>query len=170
MTTGKLTPLSVRKRGFKRPGRTRRNDARRILHAEKCREGLELRKAGASYSQIADQLGYKNESGAWKAVQQAIDCIIREPAKDVLIIELARLDTMLLALWAKAKSGDTHAIGRCLSIMERRSAYLGIDAPKKTAAEFDGSITVTDGAHEELLARIAGLTAASATGEGDPKP
>ncbi len=154
-------------RTFKRPGRTRKNLDRRIELLERDRKALELRKAGATYAQIAAEIGLETEAGAWKAVKAALDMAIQEPAQDVLILELTRLDVLLLGCWHKAKNGDVQAIDRALRIMERRSSYLGIDAPKKTATDFDGSISVTDGAHEELLARIAMLTAATTKGEGN---
>lgn len=135
---------------------------------ERTRKALELRKAGATYDQIAAQLGYGNRSNAYRAVKEAIHEIIREPAEEVLQLELARLDALLLGCWQKAKTGDSRAIDRAIRVMERRSAYLGLDAPKKTATALDGSLSVTNGAHDELLARIAALAATAAKGEGDP--
>ena len=99
---------------------------------ERRRKALELRKAGANYQQIADRLGLANKSMAWQAVHAAIRDIVREPAEAVLTIELARLDALLLGVWTAAKAGDVRAIDRALRIMERRSAYLGLDAPKRT--------------------------------------
>lgn len=96
------------------------------------RKALELRKAGATHDQIAEQLGVANRSVAWKLVRSAIVEIVREPAEEVLQIELARLDAMLLGCWTKAKSGDPHAIDRALRIMDRRAKYLGLDAPTRT--------------------------------------
>lgn len=151
-------------------GTSAKRDIRTAEIAEKHRKALELRKAGATYDQISSQLGYANRSVAWQAVRKAIADIVREPAEEVLTLELARLDALLLGCWSKAKSGDTQAIDRALRIMERRAAYLGIDAPKKTATEFGGELKVTDGAHEQLLDRLTRLAAAAAAGESDPKP
>jgi hypothetical protein len=156
----------MRKRGFSGPTR---NSDRRIEILDRDRKALELRKAGANYAQIAREIGLDTESGAAKAVKAALDDVIREPAMDVLVLELSRLDVLLLGCWQKAKNGDVQAIDRALRIMERRAAYLGIDAPKKTATDFDGSVTVTNGAHEELLARIAMLTITAAKSPSDPQ-
>jgi hypothetical protein len=109
-----------------------KRDKRAADRAELQKKALELRKAGASNDQIAQQLGMCNRAAAWKLVQSALHEIIREPAEDVLALEISRLDAMLLGCWTKAKSGDPHAIDRALRIMDRRASYLGLDAPKTT--------------------------------------
>lgn len=98
-----------------------------ISTLERQRKALELRKAGADFQQIADQLGYANKTGAWKACQAGMAKLIKEPATDVLTMELARLDAMFLGLWPKARAGNVAAVQQCLRIMERRSRYLGLD-------------------------------------------
>lgn len=95
------------------------------------RQALELRKTGMNFQHIADQLGYRDASGAWKAVTKALKESIKEPADSVRLMELARLDAMLVGIWTQAKSGNTNAIDRALKIMDRRAAYLGLDAPAK---------------------------------------
>jgi hypothetical protein len=112
-------------------GNSAKRDARAAEQAEKRRKALELRKAGATYEQIADQLKLPNKSVSYKLVKAAIKAIIREPAEEVLRLELERLDAMLLGCWSRAKTGDSAAIDRALRIMERRAAYLGLDAPKR---------------------------------------
>jgi hypothetical protein len=112
-------------------GNSSKRDTRAAGQAEQQRKALELRKAGATYDQIADQLGLANRSVAWKLVKTAIDEITREAAEEVLALELARLDSMLLGLWTKAKAGDPAAVDRALRIMDRRASFLGLDAPKR---------------------------------------
>jgi hypothetical protein len=56
---------------------------------------------------------------------------ISEGAEEVLNLELQRLDTMLLAVWPKAASGDSGAIDRVLKLMDRRARYLGLDTPQR---------------------------------------
>lgn len=106
-------------------------DVRKAVAADKRRMALELRKAGASYQQISDQLGLGGKSNAHRAVKRAILDIPMDAAREVLAMELERLDALLLAVWQKAKGGDLNAVDRVLRIQERRTAYLGLDAPKK---------------------------------------
>ena len=111
-----------------------------ITIAEKQRQALELRKAGATYDQIAQTLGYTNRGNAYHLVHDALAMITREQAEDVLTLELERLDGMLLALWPKAKRGDHYAVDRVLKLMERRARYIGLDAPVST--QVTGDMTV----------------------------
>ena len=117
-----------------------KRDARAAEVNERRRKALELRKAGATYEQIAHQLGYHDKSHARKEIAEAIDRIVREPATEVLDLELSRLDAMLVGLWTKAKGGDGAAIDRVLRIMDRRARYLGLDSPEKR--EHTGAVSI----------------------------
>ena len=113
-----------------RKGNGRGEDAAspgRIDAQEKRARALELRKAGATYDQIAKQVGYSNRGNAQRAVQTALKEITAEPAREVLTLELERLDGMLLSLWPQARRGDVNAVDRVLRIQERRARYLGLD-------------------------------------------
>lgn len=99
---------------------------------DRDRQALELRKAGATYDQIALQLGYSQRSGAHHAVQRGLSDFMQPVADDVRALELARLDTLLMGLWNAARNGNIGAVDRAIKIMERRSAYLGLDAPKRS--------------------------------------
>lgn len=102
-----------------------------IEATERQRQVLELRKSGLGFQAIADQLGYKDHSGAYRAFRTALRKTLQEPADELRALEVDRLDTMLLGLWPKATRGDTWSVDRVLRIMERRAALLGLDAPAK---------------------------------------
>lgn len=126
-------------------GQGRGEDAaspRLIDAAEKRAKALELRKAGATYDQIARQVGYADRGGAYRAVATALKQITEEPAHEVRQLELERLDAMLLGLWPNARKGKEGAIDRALRIMERRAKLLGLDTPLK--ADVGGLVSLTD--------------------------
>lgn len=134
------------------------------MWAERRRQALELRKAGATYQQIAKQLKYAGKGNVCRDIERAIAEITTEPAEDVKKIELARLDALLVGIWTKASKGDPMLIDRVIRIMDRRAKYLGLDAPVKTRNEHSGPeggpIQTEDGAKDELIARIDRLIAA----------
>lgn len=108
---------------------------RRIAAAERKAEALKLRKSGATYDEIAEKLGLANKASAFECVQRAIRDITKEPAKDVLELEISRLDAMLAGLWDKATDGDEKAVTSALRIMDRRAKYLGLDqAPEQESS------------------------------------
>lgn len=87
------------------------------------RNALELRKAGASYEQIATKLGYPNAAAAHTAVQHALD-EAAESERDTPALELERLNALLMGLWAKARQGNIAAVDRVLRIQDRRAKLL----------------------------------------------
>jgi NTP pyrophosphatase (non-canonical NTP hydrolase) len=102
-------------------------------------EALELRKAGATYDQIATRIGITRE-GSRRAVKRALAALsaeCTEVAEEIRSLELERLDAMLLGVWDKARKGDLLAIDRVLKIQERRARFLGIDQPVRIASSHD---------------------------------
>lgn len=125
-----------------------RVDARNLITAEKTNQALQLRRACATYPQIAQQLGCA-QAYAHRLVQAGLAALreeTKETAEDVLTLEIERLDRRQRRLnaaqdkiEARVKQGEDKAIMLMLkldasegNISERRAAYLGLDAPKKT--------------------------------------
>lgn len=114
------------------------SQTRRVQAHDRHLQALELRKAGATYQMIADQLGYASPKGAHKAVRSAMRETLREPAEAVRELEALRLDAALLAIWRRVTKGDDKAIDRLLGIMKRRMELFGLAAPRRQ--EFSGLI------------------------------
>lgn len=114
-----------------------------IVARERGEQALQLRKEGLTYTEIAEKLGL-TPSGVSGAIKAAMDRITREPAEEVLKLELARLDELykharlralgLVRQRQKGVSvmGQLDAIDSCLKIMQRRARLLGLDSPDKT--------------------------------------
>jgi hypothetical protein len=102
-----------------------------IQSAEFRRAALELRKEGNTYARIAEMLQEqgitKTPRAVEKAIKRAISEITREIAEEVKVLELERLDMLLVPAMEKAVAGDLAAIDRVLKIMDRRARYLGLD-------------------------------------------
>lgn len=99
---------------------------RMLTALDKQRQALQLRIAGATYDQIAKEVGYTGASGAWKAIQSALKKTIQEPADELRQIELARLDRMMLSLWEKVREGHLGAMDRVIKIMQHRADLTGM--------------------------------------------
>jgi hypothetical protein len=87
---------------------------------------LHLRASGATYKQIAQALDLPNVMAAWRLVTVEVDNAIRESAREVLGLELTRLDRMLMAVWADAIQGDPPSIDKALKIEDMRCRLLGL--------------------------------------------
>ena len=142
---------------------------------ERHLQALELRKAGATYQAIAEQLGYAHGKSAYKAVASALRATLREPAAGVRELEVARLDSALLAVWRRVQAGDDKAIDRLLRISERRAKLLGLDAAirKELSGPGGGPLTIDDASTSELARRFEELverTAQRMEAYGDSEP
>ena len=117
---------------------------------------LELRKAGATFHQIANVVGYADPSGAKRAYDRAMQATIQQPADEIRRLELERLDAMLRAVWPAALSGRLHAVDRVLTIMCRRAKLLGLDMPRRREVT-----VITRDAVEQAIAQLEAELAGS---------
>jgi hypothetical protein len=116
----------------KRVGYKRRNGlgrARSLDTMLRRAKALELRRAGFTWQEIANRksLGYTSARNAQRDVHRLLQQLIDTPAKEVLAIELSRLDAITQALWQQVRNGDLPAIDRIYSAMRIRHSLLGLD-------------------------------------------
>lgn len=131
-------------------------------------EALKLKLAGATYDDIAGQLGYASRSGAHKGVMLALKREAKIPAAELRKVEDMRLDRALLAIWQRVMAGDDGAIDRFIKIAARRAALLGLDEPSKAEIGNIGGIPFqvkTTHNDVELAHKIAAILA---TGGEEP--
>ena len=98
----------------------------------KAAKALELRMEGKTFEVIAIEAGYNSKQAAYDAVKRSLDAITREPAKELISLDLERLDVLWQIQYLNAQGGDVQAMAACMKIMERRAKLLGLDAPVKT--------------------------------------
>jgi len=130
---------------------------------DKERRVIELRRAGATYDDIAQAVGYADASGARNAYIRAMKrTLVEAGTEEIRELELDRLDRMQRAIWAKAMKGDVQAIHTALKILDRRARYLGLDAPMKqeiTIENADGAMIDREVARlVEMLEKTNGTT------------
>lgn len=94
-------------------------------------KALELRMEGKTFEVIAEELGYAGKQGAYEAVRRSLAEITREPAEELIRLDLERLDVLWQIQYLNAQGGDVQAMAACMKIMERRARLLGLDAPEK---------------------------------------
>jgi len=107
-------------------------------------KALILRREGYSYSEIARALNIAKSHAHGLVVtglrRSAEEC--KESGVVVRQMELDRLDRLLRVVWKPAIEGSLNHIEKAMRIMERRAAYLNLDAPKTLRIE-DGDKEVT---------------------------
>ena len=119
------------------PRKTRASKRQSIAVRQRGQQAIRLRLSGATIGQIATQLGYASEAGAYKAIMRELEQTAQdqgESTEAVRQLELKRLDQMLFPIWNQVIAGDQGAISTALRIQERRASLLGLDAPKQIEA------------------------------------
>lgn len=166
--------------------------AQAVNIAQRRAEAVDMRIAGASFKAIAEKLGYKTASAACQDIGRALEQAVAEQTRSVEAYreeELQRLDALLSEAWAILKrdhltvshgrvvyddttgkpildDGPTlAAIDRILKIQERRSKYLGLDAPTKVEAI---TIDSLDQAIAQLAAELEGNQAGQTAAAPNP--
>ncbi|MFI1472047.1 hypothetical protein [Streptomyces wuyuanensis] len=92
--------------------------------AERQAKAAELRSRGLTYRKIADELGVDVRQ-AHDDVRAAMRAIVEKPAKDVLAMELARLDSELDKLNALEESVQAVLKRKHFTISHGKIIYLG---------------------------------------------
>jgi hypothetical protein len=127
------------------------------------KQALELRRARATYTDIATQLGYASASGAYEAVHRAIRRHSQGSVEEYRREELDMLDRLHRGHWADAVKGDDKAARVILAIAERRAKLLGLDAAIAVKTTVTDAI---DAQIEELVAELAETAAQAARQQG----
>lgn len=114
----------------------------------RARESYRLWLRGYSFGRIADELGYHDESGAYKAWQRARKLMISSPDLEAeRERERTRLELAYAGIAERVESGDDWAIDRFLGIAERKAKLLGLDLPSGdalAASSFVKRVTIVD--------------------------
>lgn len=105
----------------------------REVHQQRMLEALKLRAQGKSYDEIAQRLGYKDRSGAYRAVKGILRRHQMEGAAEFRALQLRRLEALLSAVWEQAMQGSVQHVDRALAIMSKMDEVAGIGKTEATA-------------------------------------
>ena len=109
--------------------------AARVSAAQKREMALALATTGASYKQIADQLGV-SKTRAHQYVHEELAKLADLSTGHARLYrqrQLERINRLLLGVWQSATKGNLQAVDRAVKLMERESRLLGLDSPEKIA-------------------------------------
>jgi hypothetical protein len=110
----------------KRTTKTAATSPKRVALAERRAFVLDLRKRGYTFHAIARHIGGVSVATCYRDIVESIAAITREPAMELIGLELLRLDEMQRAIYGDAIAGKPAAINACLAIMDRRAKLLGL--------------------------------------------
>ena len=99
----------------------------RVTVAERRTQAVRLAATGMDYTQIAQQLGYHDRSGAFKAIRGALAAQQAEAVDELRQLECKRLDALQRCCWDAALEGDIASVDRVLKVIAARVRLLGLD-------------------------------------------
>lgn len=101
--------------------------------APRAAQALRLRRMGYTYAEIAERCGYKEESGARKAIKKASQNIIQDEARELVQWQADALEEAIRLVRERIRRDDQYslfAVDRLAPLLKRHSELFGIDAPK----------------------------------------
>jgi len=104
--------------------------------APRAAQALRLRRLGFTYAQIAEQCGYKDESGARKVIKNATKRIVNEEARELVSWQLDALDEALQVVRSRIRKNDEHslwAVDRLAPLLKRQAELMGLDVKNDNA-------------------------------------
>lgn len=96
-----------------------------VKEKEKTRKALQLRQDGATYREIATAMQWKSASTARERVKKALEEILLEPSKELIMMDLQRLDEFQKRLTNAMRNGDISVIPTIMSVMRERRILVG---------------------------------------------
>ena len=132
--------------------------AQRAATANRRRQAIAMKLAGADYETIAQALGYASRGAVHTDITRALEASLREQARDLevwrqeLLLSLQRLKR---AMWPAAMAGDPKSADTALRIVDRMARLTGADVPARVEV-------ITMSAIEAEISRLSAELAADA--------
>src|SRR6266446_3334216 len=105
---------------MRRGGKNAKTTAASVKKHKQMAEILNYRLAGETFREIAPQM-HISTAYAHRLCCEALREIIREPAEELVTLQLERLDLALKGIMQRVSDGDDIAINTMLRIEDRRS-------------------------------------------------
>lgn len=129
------------------------NDAEK--RAQMAKRAHQLRREGRSWWDIAEILGiteYAANRLVADRIAAAAELVDEHAKRELLTMEIDRLDTLQNAIWGDAVNGDRAAVETCLKIIQTRSKILGLD--QATGQQVTNNTIVVPGNPSEYIAAL----------------
>jgi hypothetical protein len=161
------TRSATKRRGGVNKGATAKNSITSPEGIERRQRDLqcvELRHSGATWHQIADQLGYASKGHAYTRFMVVMRDYPREDVETWRNTISDRYDAMIRALWPEVLRGKWLAIDRVTRILEAQAKLHGANRPEKIQM-VPGEVTL-----DEALRELSKELERRATLSGAPVP
>lgn len=125
---------------------------------EKSRLAYTMRQDGKSWYTIAKVLGVSEstiKTSVSRAMEEAAAMISTESKRQLLALEVDRLDRLQETVWMDAMRGDLQAVRTAIQVILARAKVLGLDAIPDTS--ITNNTLVVTGSSEEYVAALRAI-------------
>lgn len=145
-----------------------------VTASERAYRCYQNRVGGLSWDEIAEIEKYPSAGAAKydvdRYMREASSLVVESTQREMLVLELHRLDALQHSLWANAMSGHVPSAALCMNIIVNRAKLIGLD-PDRMGAEADRHRTVVvpteDDGYLSALMAAAGESTPTKLGEPD---
>ena len=155
------------------------NTSKAIAAEERRSQALQMKVAGATYAQIADQTGV-SIAQAYKDIRKRLGEVRRgdrETVEQEWLLQMTRLERMLLRWWPLATGADDDkaelGTNQCLKIMGQMNKIGGLE-PDKPLIQFNeftqinnGMVTMSDLLKEATNGTVGTVVEGTTNGNSD---
>jgi hypothetical protein len=129
----KVTPIGspAKKRRSRVPAKSSRSSAPTKERWEKARQAYELLLGGKSHSEVAEILDIPHVDDVWRLMTERFQYdsarLTDAERKDILGMELLRLNALQAAIWPSAMMGDPKSVDSAVRIISARAKIAGLE-------------------------------------------
>ena len=124
-----VTPIDSPRKGVARRRSKRSAEAGR--HWENAEKAYQMRIGGMQPSEIAEKLGYVHPDEIIRMIDERYSYdasyLNNLERKQILFLEMTRLDALQGALWPSAMMGDPKSVDSCVRIIQARAKICGLE-------------------------------------------
>lgn len=143
-----------------------------VTEGERAYRCYQARIGGMSWREIADLELYPSAGAAMydvkRYMEEAKSLVVEASAREMLTLEVNRLDALQHALWANAMSGHVPSAGLAMNIIMNRAKLVGLDPEKMGEAAAGGRTVVVSGEGDGFLEELKVLAGEKPPIEGEP--
>lgn len=104
---------------------------------QRAEQALHLRVMGYSWQEVAKRCGYKDHTGALKAVKKLRSKLVLDDVRDAIAMQYMRIERAIVEcmefMEQQPPEDRLWAIDRLVPLLKRQAELMGLDAPKDAA-------------------------------------
>lgn len=129
-----------------------------VTAGERAYRAYQLHLQGMSWEQVAEAEQYADRTAAMydvrRYMEEAKALVVARSAREMLTLEVARMDALQSALWPSAMRGHVQSAMAVLNVINSRAKLVGLDPEKMNDADTKAHTVVVPSGEDGYLAAL----------------